>query len=95
MPARTACRGCVGPNFVMSGAPRWQIGLLLASAILAARTIAAGAEVPSHERAALMDLYHATNGPSWSSHLGWGSDMPVCEWTGIMCGGGNDYVMRM
>ncbi|WP_065218294.1 MULTISPECIES: PL29 family lyase N-terminal domain-containing protein [Butyricimonas] len=37
------------------------------------------------EREALMDLYNATNGTSWTKQTNWGSDKPVSEWHGINC----------
>ncbi len=35
------------------------------------------------ERAALIDLYNATNGAQWTHHDNWGSDKPLSEWYGI------------
>lgn len=35
------------------------------------------------ERAALMDLYNATDGEHWSKNTNWGSDKPLSEWYGI------------
>ena len=71
---------------------RWQFVLLLATMVLVTQTTTTKANPPSNERAVLMDLYHATNGPSWSSNLGWGTDKPVCDWAGITCKSG---LMRM
>lgn len=35
-----------------------------------------------NERAALMDLYHATGGEHWTNHTNWGSYKPLSEWYG-------------
>lgn len=34
-------------------------------------------------RAALMDLYHATDGDHWKNNTNWGSDKPLSEWYGL------------
>lgn len=34
------------------------------------------------ERAALMDLYNATDGDHWKNNTNWGSDKPLSEWYG-------------
>ena len=35
------------------------------------------------ERAALMDLYNATDGDHWKNNTNWGSDKPLNEWYGL------------
>lgn len=40
-------------------------------------------DVSDEERAALMDLYNATDGPHWWHNEGWGEDVPVSQWYGI------------
>ncbi len=37
----------------------------------------------SSDRAALMDLYRATNGDNWANNSGWGSSDPLATWYGI------------
>eukprot|EP01060_Flectonema_neradi_P027478 TRINITY_DN37081_c0_g1_i1.p1 TRINITY_DN37081_c0_g1~~TRINITY_DN37081_c0_g1_i1.p1 ORF type:complete len:646 (+),score=85.10 TRINITY_DN37081_c0_g1_i1:71-2008(+) len=34
---------------------------------------------------ALMELYDSTSGVSWVYNHGWGSDLPHCDWYGIVC----------
>ena len=36
------------------------------------------------ERAALMDLYNATDGDHWKNNTNWGSDKPLSEWYGCL-----------
>ncbi|MCY3556373.1 MAG: leucine-rich repeat domain-containing protein, partial [Gemmatimonadetes bacterium] len=38
----------------------------------------------SRDRDALIALYHATNGPDWSSKSNWLSDLPLGDWFGVM-----------
>lgn len=40
-------------------------------------------DLNSIDRSALMDLYHATNGPKWHNKLNWGSTLPISEWKGV------------
>ena len=35
------------------------------------------------DRAVLVQLYHATNGPNWKQNSGWLSDAPIGEWFGV------------
>ena len=42
-----------------------------------------GKDVPSDDRAVLMALYHATDGPNWVNSENWLSDAPLGEWTGV------------
>ena len=35
------------------------------------------------DRAVLIQLYHATNGPNWKQNSGWLSDAPIGEWFGV------------
>ena len=37
----------------------------------------------SPDRAVLMELYDATNGPNWTDGTNWGSDAPLAEWFGV------------
>ena len=37
------------------------------------------------QRDALMALYNATGGPSWTIRTGWGTAAPVCSWYGVGC----------
>ena len=53
----------------------------------------AAGPLPPAERAALVDFYNATNGPSWSTATGWSSysnpsnDPCLNSWAGIACSG--------
>ena len=40
--------------------------------------------VPKSDRAALVALYHATNGDSWSNRYNWLTDEPLGEWYGVL-----------
>lgn len=40
-------------------------------------------DVSDEERAALMALYNATDGPNWKHHDNWGTDKPVKDWYGV------------
>ena len=35
------------------------------------------------DKAALIALYHSTNGPQWTKNKGWLTDAPVSEWFGV------------
>ncbi len=37
------------------------------------------------ERAALMALYDATDGPNWTNSTGWGTETDYCDWFGVIC----------
>ena len=41
------------------------------------------------ERAALIDLYMSTGGPSWTMSSGWMSGSHPCSWYGVGCLGGS------
>ena len=45
------------------------------------------AQIPPIERGALIALYDATNGPSWTNNSGWATVMvdPECSWYGVTC----------
>jgi hypothetical protein len=66
--------------------------LLLATVAAAALATLAGAQLAPSERAALVALYSATNGPSWNNVPGWanhlsGSDPCNDAWLGVTCSG--------
>jgi len=42
-------------------------------------------QIPSAECAALVALYHSTNGPSWADNDGWLATNTPCTWSGITC----------
>ena len=42
------------------------------------------AVVPAADRAALVALYHATDGPNWINNTSWLSDRPSSEWVGVL-----------
>lgn len=66
------------------------LSLLTLSLGLSPQAVAA---VPPAERAALVDLYHSTQGDQWISKQNWLNGDP-CEnqWHGIFCNPGNDRV---
>ena len=37
----------------------------------------------SYDRAALVALYDATDGPNWTDNGGWLTDAPLSEWHGV------------
>ena len=41
-------------------------------------------KVVSEQRAALIDLYNATDGDNWKSNDNWCSDLPLSEWYGVV-----------
>ena len=43
----------------------------------------AKSQTASDDRAALMALYDATNGDSWTNSTNWGSSRPLDEWHGV------------
>jgi hypothetical protein len=47
----------------------------------------------SPERAALMALYKATNGPHWQHNSGWETSDDICGWYGVACA--NKHVTRL
>jgi Leucine-rich repeat (LRR) protein len=61
--------------------------------ILAGLAVAA---IPASERAALVALYNATEGASWTTNTGWlGAAGTECEWYGITCDEGDNHVTRL
>ena len=40
------------------------------------------------DKAALIALYHITNGPQWINNKGWLTDAPISEWHGVTVEGG-------
>lgn len=58
--------------------------MIVAGALLLAAS--ANAAVPSSERDALVSLYNATNGDSWTSRENWlGAPGTECSWYGVVC----------
>ena len=49
----------------------------------AAVTVATAVTVANLDRAALIALYEATNGPNWANSENWLSDRPLGEWYGV------------
>lgn len=64
----------------------------LASAMLA---VTVQAKVPALEREALIDLYNATSGPSWTSNKYWGTNTDECLWYGVTCDDSWTTVIRV
>jgi Leucine-rich repeat (LRR) protein len=42
------------------------------------------------DRQALLDLYQATNGPSWERRGNWTTAVSMCHWHGVSCACSND-----
>ncbi len=62
----------------------------LVGALMAALCLGAAprprAQTSSSERESLIELFQATGGSAWKRKAGWGSDRPVCNWEGVVCG---------
>ena len=51
---------------------------------------------PCHrDSLALMTLYNATNGSSWSTNTNWGINCNVCDWYGVTCNNGRVTGIRL
>ena len=50
----------------------------------AATPVACTATGTSAERAALTALYNATGGPNWTDNTKWLTDVPICQWYGVV-----------
>ena len=50
---------------------------------------AAQTQVPAEECDALVALYIATKGASWTNHSGWLQTNTPCSWFGVVCGNGS------
>ena len=50
-------------------------------------TVGAAAAPVSPDRAALVALYNATDGPNWTNRTNWLSDRPIGEWYGVTTNG--------
>ena len=66
-------------------ATRIGLAVLFVSLISASNTTLphALAQDASADRAALIALYHATDGPNWKNKYNWLSDAPISEWHGV------------
>ena len=54
------------------------------------------AAIPSNERTALLALFNATGGASWSGNGGWGSAAGTeCTWTGVVCNEAGTTVIEL
>jgi hypothetical protein len=53
----------------------------------------ASPEIEARQRAVLMELFDATDGPHWKHKRHWGSDKPICTWTGVSCGWPDGWLM--
>ena len=59
---------------------------MLAVAALASLVTVAGGELPPSQRAALVDLFAATNGTEWSISTGWLQGDPCARpWWSVYC----------
>src|SRR5258708_7964394 len=54
------------------------------------------ATIPQSERDALLQLYKATGGATWTYHDGWtGASGTECQWVGIDCDAGAQHVVAL
>ena len=52
--------------------------------------------LPVAQRAALRELYAATDGPNWRESLGWmGAEGTECSWHGVTCDDSGETVLRL
>lgn len=69
---------------------------ILALALALALGPPASAAIPGAERAALIALYDATNGPGWTERSGWlGPSGTECSWHGVSCNPGETAVTQV
>ena len=47
------------------------------------RVTGSGSGTETDDRAALMALYNATDGPNWANNSNWGSSLPLDRWRGV------------
>ncbi len=60
------------------------VGVLVVIWVLCAGGVSAA--IPGSERAGLVDLYNATNGPGWTIRTNWmGASGTECTWYGVTC----------
>lgn len=66
---------------------RWLThSLALATLLSMSSTALADLELNEEQRAALTDLYNATDGDNWKSNTHWlDGDINACEWHGVLC----------
>ncbi len=70
----------------MSYQPRFNVFAWVVSAtvvVVGSGAAPAGQEGASTDRAALVALYEATDGPNWSDNTNWNSDAPLDTWRGV------------
>lgn len=54
------------------------------------------AAIPTSERDALVALYNATGGPSWTERQGWlGAAGTECTWRGVVCDQAGEHVVEL
>jgi hypothetical protein len=64
--------------------------------ILLACAAGASADVIAGDRAALVDFYTATGGPTvWIHHDYWNTGVSVCFWSGVKCSADGSRVARL
>lgn len=49
----------------------------------------------NQDKDALIELYHATNGPNWRNNTGWLTHPNSCTWYGVECDGWEHRVMEL
>ena len=68
----------------------------LATTLVLGATLPVAAALPELERQALMDLYHATGGETWSRADGWlGPAGSECSWYGVRCDASSSTVTAL
>ena len=104
-PARTRTGRCAGAPpprtnpVVVRSRPRLRPTLALAILLLGSVSCGDGTTEPvmvvdpvAADRAALVALYEATNGPNWVDSEGWLTDAPLGEWHGVKVDAGGRVV---
>jgi hypothetical protein len=88
---------CLSASARSAGLLRSSTGFgLLSMVFLLLGSGAAEAAIAAPERAALMDLYNATNGAAWIDSTGWGGATgSECAWHGVVCDVGQTTVLEL
>ena len=68
------------------------IGLLAAASLCAPTDAALAQGTAATDRAALVALYNATDGPNWTNNTNWLTDAPLSDWFGVTTDGSNRVV---
>ncbi len=72
----------------------WPTRVLTGLVLMIAATVQG--TIPSSERAALLELYSATNGDRWLQSTDWGRPVTTeCRWYGVVCDAGKTTVLEL